>query len=117
MALTTAQRESVYEFLGYPTVTWYGNVSQTLATILDKLTANTEARVIALIGAITTSRADLVTARGRLKAAKVGDIDLNKDELKQRWQEDFRLCEQLSILLGTPIQRHPSKRGAPEVCS
>lgn len=117
MALTDAQREQVYEYLGYPTITFYANPSNTLRQILDGMTANTEARVIVLIGQISTSRTDIVSARGRLKAGKVGDIELNKDEIKQRWREDYRLCQQLGILLGVPILTHPAKgKHCPEVC-
>lgn len=116
MALTNAQRESVYEYLGYPTITYLGNISQTLAVILDNLSANTETRVTDLITKIATSRTDIISAQGRLKASEVGDIKLNQGELKQRWQEDYRLCRQLSILLSVPIADHPAKRGCPEVC-
>lgn len=116
MALTDAQRESVYEYLGFPTVTEFGSPSQTLATILDNMSSNAESRVVALIDLITTSRGDILSAQGRLKASEVGDIKLNQSEIKQRWQEDYRLCEQLSILLGVGIRRHPAKRSAPEVC-
>lgn len=116
MALTDAQREAVYEYLGYPTVTYLGNPSQTLATILDNLTANTESRVSALLVKIATSRTDIDAATGRLKAAEVGDIKLNGQELPQRWKADYQLCRQLSILLGVPIQDHPAKpRSGPEV--
>lgn len=116
MALTDAQRESVYEYLGYPTVTYLGNPSQTLRTILDNLTANTESRVTALLTKIGTSRSDIDAAAGRLKAAKVGDIELNDQEIPQRWTADYQLCRQLSILLGVPINDHPGKpRGGPEV--
>lgn len=118
MALTEAQKEQVYEFLGYPTVTTFGTPSQTLATILASLTANTETRVAALLTLIATSRTDIAAARGRLKAAEVGDIKLNGNELRDRWREDYRLCRQLSILLGVPLEDHPAPgRVAPEVCS
>ena len=116
MALTAAQKEQVYEFLGLPTVTVFGNPNNSLALILDSLTAPTEARVSALLTSITTSRTDISSAQGRLKAGKVGDIELNPKELKQRWKEDLRLCRHLGSLLGVPVADHPARTDCPEVC-
>lgn len=116
MALSDAQREQVYEFLGFPTVTVFGNPNNSLALILDSLTAATEARISALLTSITASRTDIDSAMGRLKAGKVGDIELNPKEITQRWKQDLRLCRQMGSLLGVPVVNHPAQRGCPEVC-
>ena len=95
-----------------------GTPGPTLTERLAELANNPEAESAfkALLVKITASRTDIEAARGRLKAAKVGDVELNKGEIGTRWREDLELCEQLGLIINMPVYRHPSLRArAPRV--
>lgn len=62
--------------------------------------ADHEAQVIALITDLTTIDTDLKNSHGRLKADKVGSIELNRSEISQRRSEGRRLVGRLCSLLG-----------------
>lgn len=123
MALTATEKQKAREYLGIPAISagWAQETpNRTLEQQLDALASNAEAEASfkAIIAKIDTSRADLETARGRLKAAEVGDVKLNANEIRQRWQEDLELCEQLGAIISMPVYRHKALRGARcvEVC-
>lgn len=119
MALTETEIQQALRFLGIPAIsgTWNaGTQGQTLRERLAELSSDAEAGFKALLVKIEASRTDLEGARGRLKASKVGDIELNPGEIKARWREDLELCEQLGQIVNMPVYRHRAlKRQAVEV--
>lgn len=121
MALTETQKQQAREYLGIPTVTGAFNLGSPGVTFDERiasLAGNTAAEdsFKALLAAITTSRTDIEAARGRLKAAEVGDIKLNPKELRQRWREDLELCERMARIINMEVVRHPAiKSGSPRL--
>lgn len=118
MALTETEKQQARDYLGIPSLTGFltvGNTGPDLSERLDALNAEAETQVKALLTKIAASRADIESARGRLKAAEVGDIKLNPKEMRQRWKEDLYLCQQLGVIVQMGVCYHPAQRGCPEV--
>lgn len=80
-----------------------------MRNILDQVSLT---RMIALIDEITTIRCQITSARSRLKVTEVAySVKMNNKEIKQLWNEDYKLCERLAHLLAVPLFWHPSGRG------
>lgn len=118
MALTLEQKQKARDYLGVPSIRdWWlqGNSGPDLDLRMDELPAEAEARVVALLGKLDTSRTDIEGALGRLKAAEVEGIVLNPRELRDRWREDLKLCQQLAVVVAFEVKWHPALPGCREV--
>ena len=58
-----------------------------------------------VIASLEDIDAKLVTAHARLKADKVGSIQLNRNEMRQLRKEGKRLVSRLATYLGTEVKR------------
>lgn len=102
MALTAQQRAEVRRVLG-----WSAQYSQTdsaLEGAFDGLATEPEheTQVIELLADIALVRAQLIDSRKRLKATKVGSIELDtmrKEMAALRW-EGMRLTGELASIMG-----------------
>jgi len=65
--------------------------------------------VIDLLNQITTNRTKFGCAVDNLFALKVDTITLNNNIIRQLWDYDFQLCQQLANCLGVNVRDHPSK--------
>jgi hypothetical protein len=106
MALTSAQKNDVVRLLGWPgkllitTSTHYNSV---VASRLDNLNAEIEADVITLLTRVVGLDVKLDEALGRVMSTKVGDIELNPEEMNILRRERKRVLVELSELLDIPI--------------
>jgi predicted nucleic acid-binding Zn-ribbon protein len=119
MALTLQQRADTRRFLG-----WSAQFSQTdnaLENAFDGLETQPEheAQVISLLAEIESIRTKLTDSHNRLKAVKVGSIELNTYhmELTALRDEGMRLTGELASIMGVE-RRHnifsnssPSRQG------
>lgn len=111
MALTSAERQKVRDYLGLPTIFTDPRIvyqSPNLDTRLDALPADAETRIKALLAEIDTMRSNITAAQGRLKAAELEGIKLNPKEVDQLWKEDLRRCRMLGQVISTPVVAHPA---------
>jgi hypothetical protein len=109
MALTDDEKGKVREYLGYPQLeaaTFYqlGTPRQARpAFVLEQNMLNLlpagEVQVRALLAKLANSRSEIEASLGRLKASKLGPIELNGREMDQRKQHDTWLVRQLAAVL------------------
>lgn len=112
MALTEAHRASIENYLG-----WSARFRQmdsaldqamdAIATLPEREALITNALTAAppgILAALADIDAKIIKAHGRLKADKVGSIELNRGELGQLRSEGRRFVNRLSRLLGVEIR-------------
>jgi hypothetical protein len=109
MALTDAQKMQVKRHLGMSTVSPslypLTDVWLTAGQVLSTLPAETETEVIAILATLGNLESWINDAPKRLKAKKIGSIDLQPDELPKLWTEVRRWRNELSVLTGLPNLR------------
>lgn len=106
MALSAANRADIRYFLGWP-ARWFQSDSrlEQAMNALDSLTAQdsgaTETLVLACVTSAKAIDTALVTAWGRIKALKVGSIDLpGAMEVETLRREGRRFVGRLAAILG-----------------
>lgn len=104
MAHTSAQKVSVRYWLGWPA---YGSSSSNddLQTAIESIDAHPDSASIltvvdTIIAKLVIAEAAITTAQARLKAWRVGSIELNRNEIFHRAHEGQRLVVQLSAIYG-----------------
>jgi hypothetical protein len=111
MAFSLAEKTQIKRHLGYhavaqsryPLVEGFYALEDILATV--PLETETEGRVLLeRCNAIESDMAGVRTGK-RLQASKVGEITLNRDELRQLEGELSRNRRELAMLLGIPYRR------------
>lgn len=106
MALTDSQKADVIFFLGYPGTTLVStstNYNRTTAQLLENLTDSIESQVRELIKKLKSQDERLDSANDRVVALKVGDIEINPEEIDRLKAERIRLVKMLSRLLDIPM--------------
>lgn len=106
MALSDKQKADVVFFLGWPGKTLVvdsTNYNRTTAQRLENLSAGIESQVEGLLEKLKRNDERLEAASDRMAAKKVGDIELNGDELAMLRNERNRLRKLLSQLLDIPL--------------
>lgn len=104
MALTPAQKALCRQYLGWA----FGfndrdsHLEQSFSGLETK--PDEEALVVATLASCEDISAKLVLAHKRLKAAKVGDIGLNYDEVIQLRDEGSRFVGQMARMLGVEVR-------------
>jgi hypothetical protein len=77
------------------------NLPEVLALIQNALNGSPPG----VLAALEDIDAKIVASHSRLKADKVGSIQLNRREQKQLYKEGKRLVSRLATLLGTEVRR------------
>ena len=107
MALSDKQKADVIFYLGWPAKTLVEsstNYSRITAGLLTNLNSTIEGQVSDLLGKLRAQDDRLESAQDRMAALKVGDIELNPEEVTNLRNERNRLCKMLSRLLDIPMQ-------------
>jgi len=104
MALSDAQRADVRLYLGWPARFLQTDSALELAMRALETTPESEALVTSLLASLADVDVKLEAAHARLKAAKVGSIELNGAELVQLRGEGRRFAGRLAALLGVEIR-------------
>jgi predicted nuclease with TOPRIM domain len=107
MALSDKQKADVIFFLGWPAKTLVEastNYNRTTAQLLENLNTNIEGQVSDLLHKLKAQDERIDAAQDRMAALKVGDIELNPEEIDKLRNERNRLCKMLSRLLDIPMQ-------------
>jgi len=118
MALTSTQKSKIVQLLGYG-----GKVLQENSVIYNKTTADrletlpegTEELVVAYLDGIASIELQISEAPTRLIAKKVGDIELNNNELENLRSERKRMTRELSLLIDIPIVQGASGMMVPVI--
>ena len=123
-AITAEERMRIRDALGYMSVSpaasiHFGSPRPTVATFLvesaiDNLLDVAIPRVRELLGRVETVERDLFDARRRLKAARVGEIDLRgivpgETETDALEREQLRWSMRLADTLGVPINMYSER--------
>ncbi len=106
MALSDKQKADVIFFLGWPGKTLVvdsTSYSRITAQKLENLGAGIESQVENLLDKLKKNDERLESASDRLAAKRVGDIELNEDELMILRNERNRLRKLLSQLIDIPL--------------
>jgi len=106
MALSDKQKADVIFFLGWPAKTLIENstnYNRTTAQLLENLNTVIESQVQHLLEKLRANDTRLEEAQDRLSAKRVGDIELNTNELETLKAERNRLRKLLSQLLDIPM--------------
>lgn len=104
MALSPAQKALCRQYLGWS----FGfndrdsHLEQSFNGLETK--PDEEALVVAVLASVADIDAKIVTAHKRLKAAKVGDIGLNYDEVRQLRDEGNRFVGRMARMLGVEVR-------------
>lgn len=118
MALSALQKAQIHRFLGYSDRRQdvFGGREQRIHQALDGLSATIETEVTTLLGTTGDSassntlfgvQAAILAQRTRRKAAEVGSIVLNAQELSQLRSEGTALLGQMASLLGLEVLNNP----------
>ncbi len=108
MALTATQKHNIMFHLGYPgkilipTSTHFNSV---VNDRLNNLNAEIEALVATQLADLTAIRAKLIVAQDIVKVKKVGDIELNNNEITQLKGDYRRLSRELSEQLDITLRK------------
>ena len=114
MALSDAQRAQVRKYLGWP-ARWWQTTSQLEQAMnaLDQAAAEL-AEVLTMLTELAAHDARITACYGRLKAMKVGSIELTgHGEILALRSEGRRLSGRLSAKLGVPIIQDAWGSGGP----
>jgi hypothetical protein len=104
MAFTALQKAQIRYYLGFP------DQFRDIHTILESqlngsISTESETIIVGLLADLAAVDAALVSARSRLKAHKVGSIELNDMELEQLRSEGRRFVARLASIFGIePMQ-------------
>lgn len=104
MGLSDAQRAQVRLYLGWPARFLQTDSALELAMRALDTTPESEALVTSLLASLADIDTKLEAAHARLKAAKVGSIELNGAELVQLRGEGRRFAGRLAALLGVELR-------------
>lgn len=122
VALNQEERSKTRYYLGYPnlesrslyvlgfpvTVPTALILEENMRSINDEFSLSSIRGILAQLDAI---RCEINKARSRLKFTDVAyTIKSNIHEIDQLWDEDYKLCVQLSTFLSVPIFKHPTGR-------
>lgn len=122
-SLNQAQRAKTRRYLGYFNLATrymvYANIpvavgqqeilEQNMRNILDQTSLD---MIVELIECIEASRCRIKAAHDRLAVSEIAyGPKMNKYEVAQLWNEDFKICEELAHLLAVPLYWHPTGRG------
>lgn len=104
MAFTATQKANVRYYLGYPDQ--FRDVGSTLESgLAGGLSAEGETIVIALLASLAAIDSNLTSALARLKALKVGSIELpGFGEIQALRSEGRRLAARLATIFGVEVQ-------------
>lgn len=109
MPLSNAEKVSIRRHLGLNSASraWYPYISTFFSAddVLETLSTEAETECRSILTRLTSLETALDAAVTRLKASKVGSIELNHDETRQLGAELGRWRRELSALLGVPIAR------------
>lgn len=103
--LTDAQKAKVRLYLGFPDLYRYQNVR--LESALDAISSEVETNVISILARIAAveTRLDGTLTTAGLSSVGAGDPEFYEGaKLKEIRSEGRRLCGQLSMLFGVPLQ-------------
>jgi hypothetical protein len=105
MALTNAQKADTRAYLG-----WSARFHQFDSRLEQAMSAlatepEHEAQVIVLLASILDIKTKLVASHSRLKASKVGSIDLNPAEIPMLRKEGKRFVGEIASILGVETRR------------
>lgn len=99
MSFNPTQKSQIRYYLGFPDQ--YRDLYTTLESQLNgALSAESETLVSNLLLSLIAVDASLVSAHSRLKAKKVGSIELNDKELSALRSEGRRFVERLATIFG-----------------
>lgn len=114
MALTEAQQALVENYLGW--TARFRQMDSSLSQAMNAIATLPEREALitnaidgtppGILAALADIDAKIVKAHGRLKADKVGSIELNRGELGQLRSEGRRFVNRLSTVLGVEIRRN-----------
>jgi hypothetical protein len=102
MALSSAQQNKIVQLLGYPGKTLdAGSVvyDKVLADRLTGLNTDAEALVVVYLNSIADIEDQMSAAPARFISKKVGDIELNNDEMRLLRKERRRQIRELAQLV------------------
>ena len=107
MPLTDAEKVSIRRHLGYNAAAeanypWI-DTFHSLTNVLDSAPEETATEARDILGRLSSLEEALDSAPSRLKARKVGEIQLNGTETDQLWREVRRWRRELATLLGVPL--------------
>src|SRR5262249_28620845 len=107
MALTDAQRISVRRHLGIPapgpTRAWLVDPWISVDNVRDAIPAAAETEVVNVLAFLDATETAMSAALTRLKAAKVGSITLNHEELRDLREERQAWRRELANVTGLPL--------------
>lgn len=104
MALTAKQKNDILFYLGFPGNTLDSTKQNYISTVAGRINgidddASTESRVRNLLERLEKHDERLDGAADRTTAVKVGDIELNPDEISNLKKERTRLVKELGRLI------------------
>jgi len=102
---TAAEQQKIIWFLGWPAKTLVvgsTHYDQTIVTRMQLLDSDTEQVTRGLLSQLDSVRAQYTSSTTRMKATKVGDIEINSKEHDLLGKEYRRLLKELSMLLDIP---------------
>lgn len=102
MALDTEQKTKILQHLGYPAksiIVGSTHFDGILNGRMENLNTETEDLIQTYLDDLDAVRAKLITAQDIVKAKRVGDIELNNNEINQLKGEYRRLGRELGELL------------------
>ena len=111
MALTSSQKSKIVQLLGYGGKVLQENsviYNKTTNDRLESLPGDVEELIVSYLAGIAVIEEQIATAPTRLIAKKVGDIELNNQELEDLRSERKRMIMELSNLIDIPIVRGSS---------
>lgn len=110
MALEAAEVNAIKRYLGYDLITadaWRGDGAAGLDRNLERLDADAETSVRAVLTELSSLDTAITAARGRLKAQQVGDLVLNgRQEIAALRRERSTVTRELGRMLGVCPMGH-----------
>ncbi len=106
MALSSSQQSDIIYFLGWPGSTLIANTTGYNKIVVNRLTntnATMETQAIALVTRLKAIDTTLTAAISRTLAKKVGDIEVNTDEMPMLRMEKKKVIRELSNLLDIEV--------------
>jgi hypothetical protein len=111
--LTATEQQKIIWFLGWPAKTIIPgstHYDQTIVTRMAALDPDTESVTRSLLLQLDNVRAQYTASTSRMKATKVGDIEINSKEHDLLGKEYRRLLKELAVLLDIPMLNNGNGR-------